>query len=295
VSLRQEGLLRKSALNLGSIYIELGRGVEALPVLKRSLERSHPTDSIVRKLYALIIHCHRQFGELEEAKDACAPGRLLYPEDMELLFLEGRLRRDQGDAVGAEACFLRVLATQERSHFASVDIGLRGYKTRHNLATFFQDQGRLAEAEAQWQACLAEQPGFLPARLGLAELYLAQGRTDAFDPELARLENACMTVEAAVLRARAHLASRSFAAARKLLDETIARAPQAIWPRVILSHVLLQEGSDPAAAEQALRDVLALDPNQREARHNLGVLLQQQGRTLEPALQGKESSAGESA
>jgi len=42
---------------------------------------------------------------------------------------------------------------------------------------------------------------------------------------------------------------------------------------VILTHVLLQEGRDWAVAEQALRDVLALDPNHPEAQQNLAVLL----------------------
>src|SRR5262249_59406800 len=40
--------------NLGSVYQELGRQGEAIPLLRRSLERSHPADSIVRELYALI-------------------------------------------------------------------------------------------------------------------------------------------------------------------------------------------------------------------------------------------------
>jgi cytochrome c-type biogenesis protein CcmH/NrfG len=40
---------------------------------------------------------------------------------------------------------------------------------------------------------------------------------------------------------------------------------------------LLWEGQDWAAA-QALRAVLALDPNHAEARHNLAVLLRQQRR-----------------
>jgi cytochrome c-type biogenesis protein CcmH/NrfG len=47
---------------------------------------------------------------------------------------------------------------------------------------------------------------------------------------------------------------------------------------VILSHVLLQEGRDWAAAEGALRQVLALDPSHAEARQNLALLLRQQGR-----------------
>jgi hypothetical protein len=40
--------------------------------------------------------------------------------------------------------------------------------------------------------------------------------------------------------------------------------------------VLLQEGRDWNAAENALRDVLTLDPNHAEARQNLAVLMRQQ-------------------
>jgi hypothetical protein len=43
----------------------------------------------------------------------------------------------------------------------------------------------------------------------------------------------------------------------------------------VLSHVLLQEGRDPAAAEQALHAVLELDPQSAEARHNLALLLRE--------------------
>jgi hypothetical protein len=45
---------------------------------------------------------------------------------------------------------------------------------------------------------------------------------------------------------------------------------------VILSHVWLQEGLDPKAAEQSLRDVLELAPCHLEAHRNLSVLLLQQ-------------------
>jgi hypothetical protein len=76
----------------------------------------------------------------------------------------------------------------------------------------------------------------------------------------------------AVLRARAHLARREFAAAREVLQRTIARAPEAPWPRVILSHVELQEGRDWGAAERALLDILQRDPEHKEARHNLAIL-----------------------
>jgi hypothetical protein len=46
-----------------------------------------------------------------------------------------------------------------------------------------------------------------------------------------------------------------------------------VKPWVILTHILLQEGRDPRAAEAALRALLALDPAHAEAQHNLAVLL----------------------
>jgi hypothetical protein len=78
-----------------------------------------------------------------------------------------------------------------------------------------------------------------------------------------------------VLRARGLLARREFDAARQLLHAAIAQEPTALLPRVVLSYVLLQEGRNPAAAAQALLDVLALCPEHAEARRNLAVLRSQ--------------------
>jgi hypothetical protein len=48
--------------------------------------------------------------------------------------------------------------------------------------------------------------------------------------------------------------------------------PSALRARIYLSHALLQEGKDWVAAEQALRDILKLDPANAEAKHNLEIL-----------------------
>jgi GT2 family glycosyltransferase len=259
--------------NLGSVFHEMGQPAEALTALRRSLERSHPRDSIVRKLYALIMQCQRQLGRPAEALADCQAGRRLYPDDTELLFDEGLLRRALGDAAGAEGCWARLLQTREAAHFASVDAGLRGYKARHNLAVLYHEQGRHAEAAAQWQQALAEQPGFTPARVGLAEVYLAGQRWPELEQTLERLAvEPRAQMETAVLQARMHLARREFALARDMLAAAVVDHPTALWPRVILSHVLLQEGRDWGAAERALLEVLALAPDHAEARHNLAVL-----------------------
>jgi tetratricopeptide (TPR) repeat protein len=259
--------------NLGSVFMELGRHAAALPLLQRSLQRSHPSDSIVRKLYALLVQCHRQLGQGSEALAACQAGRGHYPDDAELLFQEALVRREQKDFAGAEACFLRLLEHREGAHFASIDTGLRGYKARHNLAVIYHEQGRWPEAEAQWRAALAEQPGFGPAWLGLGELHLAQKRWPEVDEVCGHLANGLqMEMEAAVLRARGHLGRQHFAAARALLEETIAQRPDDLLPRIVLSHAMLQEGKDWHGAEQALHDVLRLDPDNIEAQRNLSLL-----------------------
>jgi tetratricopeptide (TPR) repeat protein len=269
--------------NLGWSLEELHRPLDALALLRRSLELSHPADSIVRKLYTLIMECHRQLAQPNEALAACQEGRGYYPDDAQLLFQEGILRRELRDLSGAEACWVRLLSTTDGPHLASVVEGLRGYKTRHNLAVVYREQGRTAEAEAQWKAAIGEQADFVPASVGLGDLYLSEGRLIDVMELISRLRaNPVLTSQGmaaiAVLRGRSLMAQKEFPAAQRVLREAIDRVPDDVWLWIILSHALLQEGVDWAGAEDALRTVLELDPSNTEAKNNLTLLLRQQGR-----------------
>lgn len=264
--------------NLGSAYEELGHYEQALPYFWRSLELSAPTDSIVRKLYSSCVQCHRALKQWPKALEACRAGRKLYPADAELLFLEGILCEESGDVAGAERCWLDLLESREGPHFSSLDSGIRGYKTRHNLATIYLRQGRVDDAEAQCRFSLSERPDFKLAWVVLGDIALHRGTWG-------ELEDACRNLdqlpdsklEAGVLRARSYAARKDFRSARALLEELIAREPDAVFPRIVLSHVLLEEGQDWDAAEPALRDVLALDPENAGAQNNLRILLEQRG------------------
>jgi tetratricopeptide (TPR) repeat protein len=208
--------------NLGTVYLDLNKPAEALSLLRRSLQRSRPADSIVRKLYALIVGCHRRLGKPDEALAACREGLGQYPRDAELLFLEGLLQRERGDAAAAESSWRRVLDGNDGAHFGSIDGGLAGPKVRHNLAVLFVDQKRYADAEARWREALAADPSYSPARPGLAEAYLALGRWADLDDAVRRLDEE-MPEAAAVLRGRAHIDRQEFAAARDVLVGAIAR------------------------------------------------------------------------
>ena len=268
--------------NLGWAYRELGRTGEAIPFLRRSLELSAPGDSITRKLYTLLAGCHRQLRQYREALAWCRAGRARCPDDAELLFSEGQMLCEVGDLPEARSIFQQLERMKPSSHFASVDAGLRGYKTRHQLALIARGMGNFQEAEGYWQKVLEDAPDFLPARLELGELLLQQERWQELDEILDKASGdraqGSENLEMMVLRARRQLARKEFARARELLAAAIGREPRAIKPRMILTHVLLQENKDPAAAEQALRDLLELEPRQPESWRNLGLLLRSRGK-----------------
>jgi len=156
--------------NLGAVALTEGRLAEALDFLHRSLHHSHPGDTLLPKLHALIVRVHHQGGDEAQALAACRAARTTFPEEAELLFWEGVLCRETGDPAGAEACWLQVLQARPAEHFAATDAGLKGYRTRHLLALLYREQGKTAEAEKLWRAAVAECPGFADAWRQLAEI-----------------------------------------------------------------------------------------------------------------------------
>ena len=137
----------------------------------------------------------------------------------------------------------------------------------------------IAPGQLEGSAALAQQPHFLQAWFGLEDLYVAGQRWDELEDVARHLEQEPHAKsEVAVTRARAHLGRKEYEAAKELLRGAIAVHPHAFRPWFILSHVLLLEHKDLPAAEQALREVLALDPNNEGTRQNLALLLREMGR-----------------
>ncbi len=213
----------------------------------------------------------RQQGRLAEAVAACRSGLGHCPGDAALLLQHGLFLAEAGENQGTETCLLRYLESQP----ARGDEAARSRRcsAHHQLALLCLRQQRAGEAEAHWRAVRAEQPDHLGALLGLAELCLAEPRDAELDELLAELmARPDGELEAAVFRARRHLGREEYGEARRLLEETTARHPDAVWPWAILSQMLIQEGRDLSEAERALRRVLELAPNHAEARNNLALL-----------------------
>jgi tetratricopeptide (TPR) repeat protein len=178
-----------------------------------------------------------------------------------------------GDLQGARAALVRLLGTQTGPHFASVIDGLRGYRGRHQLALVSQRLGEPHEAEGLWRQALAECPGFLPARVGLANLLLVQGRWDELERTLAEMEKLPQgDQEASYVRARALFAKRELPAARRLLEEALAKWPDCLPLLEQYSFTLLEEGRDPDLAERMLLQILEQEPGNANAARNLEAL-----------------------
>ena len=162
--------------NLGAIAIEQKDWEGALAYLGKSLAHSAPSDSITRKLFALIARAHQMRGDSEAALRVFAEGLALEPEDAELLFRKAVLHRHRGEPGEAEACWRTILKLARPERFASVDMGIYGHLTRRNLAVLAAERGDREEEEGLWRAVLAECPGDREA-LGRLECPVAAAST----------------------------------------------------------------------------------------------------------------------
>jgi ankyrin repeat protein/glycosyltransferase involved in cell wall biosynthesis/tetratricopeptide (TPR) repeat protein/Leucine-rich repeat (LRR) protein len=266
--------------HMGLALGQAGRMEEALPLLRRSLELAAPDGFLRAKVHALLCWGHQRLGQRAEALTACRAGRRECPDDVELLFLEGLLLRDEGDQSGAEAALRRLLRLPRQPQLARLDTGLHGYKARHLLGALYREQGRWPEAEAQWRAAVAEEPRFAPAWQDLAELWLAGRNWAELERAAAGLAPAA-PLEAELVRARGLLARGDYAGVRALLEPLVEQATTAVKPRLLLARALILEGREWDAAENLLREVLSLDPNEPEARESLALVWQGQQRAAE--------------
>ena len=156
--------------NIGQIALDQGDVPGALGHLGRSLAASSPTDSITRKVHALIALCHQRSGDLATALATCEIGLADFQDDAELLFRKAVVHRLRHETAEAVACWRYVLTLKPPEHFSSVDSGIYGHLTRRNLATLAEEGGNRDEAKRLWSEVLAELPQDATAEDALARL-----------------------------------------------------------------------------------------------------------------------------
>ena len=107
----------------------------------------------------MIAWSNEQITRYNEALRVSNKGLYYFPDDGELLFRKAIALKYLYLPREAEACWKRVLELGCPKKFYSVDQGIYGHLTRHNLAIIAEEFGDNAEAEKHGRAILDECPG----------------------------------------------------------------------------------------------------------------------------------------
>ncbi len=272
--------------NIGMTYADMEDHASAVPVLTQSIAASEPSESHLRKAYALLVASQIQLNQIEQANQVCRDGLELFPSDVELRFRQGFIAQIRGQFEDAVTAYRQALTTPEDRHFGSLDRGLQGHKTRHNLALVYEAMGRLSEGEEQWRLIVGEVPGYRPGWHGLANNLLAQGRPERLAKEIQRMtDQNGRSVDVHLLRSQLAKAQGDVPAALREIENGLLQYTNDRRLLERLCQLLFEQGMS-VEAESRLRELVALDPNDASAWHNLGTtyLRLQQFRAAEDAL-----------
>ncbi|MGE0605923.1 MAG: glycosyltransferase [Pirellulales bacterium] len=275
--------------NFGMTHADAGEHDLAVDYLRRSITASDPSESQVRKAYALLVSSLTHGGRLAEANAACEAGRSLFPDDAELLFREGLLAQQEGRMSEAERAYRQVLEVREARHYSSCDRGICGFKTRHNLAMVLAEAGKWSQAEEQWRAIIEEIPEYREGWYGLADLLLQRGKRAEVRSVVEELKNhfglssVGHVIEGRLARAEGQLSwsREAFRAA--------ATGPDAEGEGLRAWAQCLFESGELAAALDPLQNLVARHPDDPSAQHNLGTALLHAHRPAEAMQHFQES------
>lgn len=152
--------------NLGMTAHYTSGHPEAVEWLKRSIAAAEPTESHVRKAYALMGVSLREMGDLEGALQAFSAGLEAVGEDPELRFQSALVLTSLGRLEEARAQYLD-MPTDVSGHFSSVDTGILGPKREHNLGAVCLAMERYPEARDHFRSAMSM--GFAPSAHALFE------------------------------------------------------------------------------------------------------------------------------
>lgn len=243
--------------NLGMTHDNVGNNEEAVDYLQRCIARSIPEHSHLRKAYAILASSLTQLGRTEESRHVCETGLKLFAADKELLFRLGIAQSANQDFEAAVETYRQVLNESEHRHLTSIDPGICGFKTRHNLAVALDALGRHDEALAEWSMVLAEHSQFAPAIFGTTETLIETGRVqDAQEQFSARIERPSLPIDywLNVRILYAQNAQKQESLALEYLKRGREKYPDSIELLQLECRVLI-ESQGPAAAIESLKEL----------------------------------------
>jgi len=255
--------------NVGMTYADMDDHHGAAGALRQSIANADTSESHLRKAYALLIASLSQMAEFEEADRVCGRALELFPNDVELLFREGFIAHHLGQLARSVDGYRRALAAPEELNFGSVDRGLRGYKTRQNLAIVYEAREEYALAEEQWKLVLVEMPVYQPGWIGLIGNLVLQHKLTQADSMTDQMEQHIAGLRVHGLRAQIAVARGDIVGAQAQLEAGVAADSTNVELLDRLCKLLFEYG-EPQDAETRLQQLIGLVPDNASAWHNLG-------------------------
>ena len=160
--------------NLGMTAHYNGEHAEAVDWLRKSILASGENESHLRKAFALLVGSLKSLALVDDARIECERGLAMIPNDPELLFLLAGLNANAGSHEEAIRLYQASLKGDTGGAFTSMDPGIRGWKTLHNVALSHLALGDWASARSAWKAAM-EGEGRLEAASALFSSSLDHG------------------------------------------------------------------------------------------------------------------------
>ena len=157
--------------NLGRTQIGMKLLLEGFATLDRAARVGPLPPQYLRDSFRLKARALIQLNRHQEARATCLNGRVSFPDDADLCFLEGEILDVLGDLPGAENNFKQLLDPNRK--WIALTGGVNGYLAHQNLGAIYRRTNRDGEAETSWGAAVTERPDFRPAWISLGELYTA--------------------------------------------------------------------------------------------------------------------------
>jgi GT2 family glycosyltransferase/Tfp pilus assembly protein PilF len=153
--------------NIGMTYHYTGDHRRGERWLKKCIEFSPETDSHVRKAYSLQAVSQRELGRAEDCVATLERGLQMVGADPDISFQLGLTLANLGRIDEAKRHYEAALKSDVAGHFSSVDTGIMGYKTYHNLGALYLAEGDYAGAKTWWLKAVENAPGFAHSAIDL--------------------------------------------------------------------------------------------------------------------------------
>jgi tetratricopeptide (TPR) repeat protein len=229
--------------NLGVEAHGRERHMDAVRWLEKAIPLIPPSESYIRKAFALLAGSRQGVGDVAGALTACEVGLKLLGTDPELHFRAGQALGALGRYEEAKQQYLLV-ADRAPDYFSSLDTEVLGPKRDHNLAVVCMQLGEQFEAKEWLRKAIDAR--FPQSAVALFEFALNQNDETTASSALDSLKEmdgvtGLWTVLATKLAVTRGQSEESF------LEETVAHYPEATAPALLLAKKLLDSGREQEA------------------------------------------------